>query len=323
MRRRSIVQGAGIVVGASLAAATLGVAPGAAAFSGNPHYYDISNLTPLAQRAAVRLYREGIMNGTAPGKFAPYIRITRAQAVKFVVNALGLPLDGGGAQTYTDVSPASQYFGHIEAAVKANILSGMAASSGDFHPSTPITRVDFAVLATNALGDQSLAQSLQGNTTKYGYLTDLASVPAADLGDVNAMMEAGIVPPYDKTRFAPFVALNREEFAVALMRLDNVLTLRSPASVSLSAAQSATTVGKSDQLSLAVTDENGHALPTSALSAYDVTYAVTSSNSSTATVTSTGAFSASAAGTYTVQVQIDGGRMVHPITATTTIQVNG
>lgn len=323
MQRARFKQTAGLVVGASLLASTLGVGASAFAFSGNPHYYDIAKLTPLAQRAAVTLYQDGIMNGTAPGKFSPYGQITRAQSVKFIVNALRLPLDSTATETYTDVTRFSQYYPYIEAAVKAGILTGMAPASGDFNPSAIITRVDFAVLATNALGDQPLAQSLAHNTTKYGYLRDLGTVPAADLGDVNAMMEVGIVPPYNKVRFAPFNKMNREEFAVAIMRLYNVLAARNLTAAALAAAKPVVGVGQTDQLTVTAQNASGQTFSAGQLSQYTVAYSVTGANSASATVTPNGAFVATAPGTYTVDVSISGNGLTSPVVASTQIQVFG
>jgi len=322
-RRYPFGRVAGVFTGASLLAACLAMGGNALAFSGNPNYYDIGKLTALAQRAANTLYEEGIMNGTGPGEFSPYGTVTRAQAVKFIVNALRLPLASPGSATYADVSPQSQYYPYIEAAVKAGILTGMAASSGDFNPSTPITRADFAVLSTNALGDQALANSLANNTTKYGYLKDLGKVPAGDLGAVNAMMQVGIIPPYDSHLYAPLNRVNREEFAVAIMRLYNVLAAAGAQSVSVAPASGVTAVGQADQLSVTVRNGQGQVLSGAALAPYSITYQVVGSNSGSAGVSSNGSFLASAAGTYTVQVTVSGAGMPHPVTGTAQIQVYG
>lgn len=324
MQRTSYRRAAGAIAGASLLATTLGLGSGVFAFSGNANYYDISKLTPLAQRAAVNLYRQGIMNGTAPGKFSPYIQVTRAQAVKFIVNALRLPkATPSTPATYGDVSNFSQYFPYIEAAVKAGILTGMAPASGDFNPSTPITRADFAVLATNALGDQGLARSLANNTSKYSYLRDLGQVPAGDLGDVNAMMQVGIIPPYDSSRYAPLNKVNREEFAVAIMRLYNVLSAQGQLSASLTPAAAGTGVGQADSLSLTVRNAQGQTLSAAQLSQYTVAYAVTGPNGASATVSPNGTFVATSAGTYTVEVSISGTGLSSPVTAQTVITVYG
>jgi hypothetical protein len=321
-----------------MVAAMLGVGPGALAYSGNPNYTDISSLTPLAQRAIVTLYQDGIMNGTAPGKFSPYLPITRAQAVKFVVNALRLPNDRGASQTFGDVGRHSQYYGRIESAQHHGLLNGMVNGHGDFYPSTPITRVAFATLATNALGDQALAQSLAGNTTKFPKIADLSTLSAAQIGDVDAMMEVGIVPPYNATSFAPTRSMNREEFAVALYRLFNLLQAEhphqprhhhfyavQPAAASLSAAASTTDVNTADQLTLAVTDAHGNAIPSWVLAKYTIAYTVAAANSTTTatdgSVSSSDVFTATAAGAYTVNVSISGGRLPQPITASVTITV--
>lgn len=210
--------------GLMASAVTLGViGVGSGAFAQSaPYYYDISHLTPLAQRAIETLGAKGIMNGTAPAKFAPYGIVTRAQAIKFVVKALGLAKVYPPVASFPDISRYSPYYPYVEAALQANLLVGLWSPGQDLGPSVPISRVDFAVLATNALKDQSLAQSLQ-NSTQYDYLTDLSEVPPAFRGDVDAMMKVGIVPPINTHIYGPFSRLNREEFAVAMYRMYNRL----------------------------------------------------------------------------------------------------
>jgi cytochrome oxidase Cu insertion factor (SCO1/SenC/PrrC family) len=141
---------------------------------------------------------------------------------------------------------------------------------------------------------------------------------------VDAMMEVGIVPPYTATSFAPNLSLNREEFAVALYRLYNVLN-SAPASATLTAAQSSTTVNTPDQLTLTVTDQDGAPISSPDLAAYTVQYSVAAGNSTTTathgTVNSSGQFTATAAGTYTVNASISGGSLSQPVTASVTITV--
>lgn len=320
-RRYTIGRLAGVTISASLLAATVGLGGVAGAFSGNPHYNDLSNLTPLARRAAISLYEEGVMNGTAPGRFSAYGEVTRAQAVKFVVNALHLARHFPAHATFTDVSSQSPYYGWIEAARTAGLLDGWAWS-GTFGPSRAMTRVDLAVLATNALHEQSLAASLATDTSTYGYLRDLRRVPAADLGDVNAMMKEGVVPPVTATAYQAFAPVNRDEFAVAIMRLYghlNPLSGGAIASAALSAANASLTVGTADPLTLTVTDKGSTRTVTG--SPYRLAWSISGGPADGATVNNAGVFKASRPGVYTVRVRVSQGTLPFPVTAHTTVTV--
>lgn len=315
------------LAGGSALVAALGLGPGVAAFGGHsPHYYDIGHVTPLAQRAAVSLYEEGVMNGTAPGKFSPYGVVTRAQAVKFVVKALGLSLAQAWPTSYADVSPRSAYFAYVEAADRAGILNGMAPATGMFDPSTAMSRIDFALLATNALHDGGLAASMAGDRSTYGYLRDLAAIPPADLGAANAMMKVGIVPPLTSRRYAPFARLNREEFAVAMMRLDSAMSgtsgsgTQAAASLSLSAALGTVPVHAPDSLSVVI-DRYGRRTPIPARTPYVLHWAVAGGPAEAGRVDARNAFSATQPGTYTITVVVSGDGLTHALEATTRVRV--
>ncbi len=311
-------------------AGVLGMGSGVFAQSA-PYYYDISHLTPLAKRAIETLGAEGVMNGTAPAKFAPYGIVTRAQAIKFVVKALGLKKIYPAQPSFPDISRFSQYYPYAEAALQGGFLTGLWSAGENLSPSVPISRVDFAVLATNALKDQGLAAQLQ-STTRYNYLTDIGKVPAADRGDVNAMMKVGIVPPIDTHIYGPFSRLNREEFAVAMYRMYNLLkaaqqpppvSQSAPASATLAPAQPSVGVGQADQIQLTVDNAAGQVIPASQLTGYQISYQVTGQNANQGVVSPNGNFVATAAGTYTVTVSISGSGLTQPITAQTTVDVYG
>lgn len=332
MKRNHTRTIASVAATSAMLVSVLGMGTGVFAQSA-PYYYDISHLTPLARRSIETLGAEGIMNGTAPAKFAPYGVVTRAQAIKFVVKALGLKKIFPSQASFPDISNYSQYYPYAEAALQGGFLNGLWSAGEDLGPSVPISRVDFAVLATNALKDQSLAAQLQ-NTTKYNYLADISKVPTADRGDVNAMMQVGIIPPIDTHTYGPFSRLNREEFAVAMYRMYNVLkggqppattpvSQTTPATATLAPATASTAVGQADQVQLTVDNASGQVIPTSQLTGYQVTFAVVGPNGSQGVVSPNGNFVATTPGAYTVSVTISGPSLTQPITAQTTVNVYG
>ena len=289
------------------------------------HYRDIAHLTALARRAINTVGADGVMTGTAPGKFDPSGPVTRAQAVKFAVNLADLNLEFPRTATFEDISKHSHYYPYVETAYTDGLLRGMsdATSHGKFDPSTPITRADLAVLLTNALGQQSLAQSLASDTTLFPKLTDLGTVPSGDLGAVNAMMKLGVVPPLTATAFRPAGHVNREQMAVALYRGLLHMKAASPASLTVKAAQADVAVGTADPLTVGAAAADGVALTSAQLAQYSIRYSVTGVNAASATVTGAGVFSATASGAYTVRVALSGGNLTSPLTATTTIDVYG
>jgi hypothetical protein len=313
----------GMIAGASMLAATLGI--GSAAFAASPTYYDIYDLTTLAQTAANGLFRLGIMNGTAQGEFSPEGVVTRAQAVKFVVNLVGVPLLYPKEPSYNDVGMGSQYYPYIETALADGYLAGVAGSSGHFDPSAPVTRIQLSVLLINALSDQDLAQSLANNTSLFR-LTDVARVPAGELGYANAAIKLGLVPPFYATRagavFSPNGQVNREEMAVALWRAYGELKASAPASASLATNPASVGVDQAATLAVRVENKKGQVLTASQLGIYFVSYSLTAGNPS-ATVSPDGLFVGHAPGTYTVQAAISGGLLTTPVTATRTVVVYG
>ena len=314
----------GAIAGISMLATTLGI--GSAAFAASPTYYDIYDLTTLAQTAANGLFQAGIMNGTAPGKFSPDGVVTRAQAVKFVVNLSGVHLEYPKTPSYSDVSASSQYYAYIETALQDGFLTGYAGSSGAFDPSTPVTRVQLAILTINAMGDQSVAQSMATDSTTYfgtGKLKDLAKVPSGDLGYANAGMKLGFVPPLNGSLYFPNGKVNREQLAVGLWRAYEALQASAPASAAITATPMTVGVGQASTLTTVVKNKAGTTLTAAQLAGYTLTYSVTGTNASSATVSSNGIFVATASGNYTVGVSISGGLLSAPVTATGTVGVYG
>jgi hypothetical protein len=261
---------------------------------------EFRNLTPQARAAAVLLCDQGVLTGTAPDVFSPYLAVTRAQAAKFVVRALGASLVQGRAQAYPDVSPSSPYYAFVQTASALGILP-FAPSGGDFQPTRAIARQEFAAMAVDALGHQVQARSLAGAATHF---RDDAAIAPAYRGDVNEALRLGLVPPLDAALYAPGAALNRVELALGLERLMADVQAARPASLSLAAAQSTVGVGAVDLLVPTVVNRFGHTLAFSSLAAAgdDLVFRVEPSRGANVTVTSagTGTFVATAAGSYDV-----------------------
>lgn len=262
-------------------------------------------------RSAVR--RLGLMapegNQTAP--------VTRGAAVAGVIAVLGLPTNTATMPTYTDVSTAASDFGAIEAAVQAGLMADWAPTSGTFDPSAPISRVRFAVLATNAMGLATKATGLIGDVTTFRQLKDLGAA-GYDLGDANVALEEGVVPPIDSTRWAPRADMTQETLAVALYRL--YLALDVPAAANITPAATNVLANATDGVTLSATNRLGQPLSAAALARYAPTYTVTGSNASSGQVAAD-AFSAVSPGPYTVTAELTGPFLKAPVLAEVRLQV--
>lgn len=240
--------------------------------------------------------------------------VTRAEAVQAVVAVAGLAPEPAAPATYQDVSPTVTpvSFGAIEAAVTARLMAGWASTSGNFDPNAPMSRVDLAILATDALGFGAKAATLAGSQTLYPALTDLAAV-GADLGFANAMLETGVVPPVSAVRYMPGAPVTPVELAVALDRLWRLVDV--PATATLTGTVPSPTVGVADPLSLVVTDRLGNPIPARNAGRYPVVYAQSGGG------VTDGAFLARTAGTYEVSAQIEGPLLPSALAATASITV--
>jgi hypothetical protein len=68
-----------------------------------------------------------VISGYADGAFRPYNETTRAQMIKIVVNAFGVPShQPSNGKTFADVPPTHPFFSYIEAAANGDIINGYA-----------------------------------------------------------------------------------------------------------------------------------------------------------------------------------------------------
>jgi hypothetical protein len=129
----------------------------------------------------------GVVSGYADGTFRPYNQTTRSQMVKIVVLGFNVPgYAPPNTNTFADVPPANPFFGVVEAAAHANIVSGYACGSpGEpcdgqnrpyFRPFANVTRGQLSKIVVVAAGWTTInppAQSFQDvfpNTAFYTFV---------------------------------------------------------------------------------------------------------------------------------------------------------
>lgn len=165
-----------------------------------------------AKDAIVNLQRAGIVDGEGAGEFFPKRVITRAEASKFIVLALGLEQDQTSVQAFKDVPKDSWYAGFVGALVKAGIIQGTSATT--FSPQDQVTREQLAVLFIRALGLHT--QSV--NEKDYKAISDWSSVTEWAKSSIQIALHIGFIKGIDNgngtIRFEPKEAAERQAIAL-------------------------------------------------------------------------------------------------------------
>lgn len=87
----------------------------------------------------------GIISGYADGTFLPNSKVNRAEALKIVLEASGLSIDGAATSPFTDVVAGVWYAKYVNYAYAQGIISGKSATL--FAPEDNITRAEMAKVA--------------------------------------------------------------------------------------------------------------------------------------------------------------------------------
>ena len=120
-----------------------------------------SDVTGLACEEAVNVLTGlGVINGYEDGTFRPERTITRAEAVKVIIAALGLPVTEGNSYStpFADVSSNAWYAGYVQYAYTLGITEGTSATT--FSPNANVTYDQMVTFVVRALGYTE--DSLQG-----------------------------------------------------------------------------------------------------------------------------------------------------------------
>ncbi|NJJ40666.1 S-layer homology domain-containing protein [Paenibacillus apii] len=163
-----------------------------------------------AQKEIYRLKDEQLVGGYNDGTFRPDNPITRAEAVKIIVQAsqLDIDLNDGVPQAISDVTPAYWAYSYIEAAKKSNLITGYL--DGSFRPGETLTRADSAVLLARAFDLNS-----QG-ANDAALVSDVGNHWAAS--SIDKLLTNGIAVGDENGKFQPSKKVTRSEFAALLAR---------------------------------------------------------------------------------------------------------
>lgn len=180
-----------------------------------------------AGRRISRLAARGIANGAEPGRFVPDAPVTRAQAAKLLLAALGR--EGAARELSGAATPFFDLRGHWAAgyAAAANEI-GLFSGYGDrsFRPDQPITRAELAVVTVRSLRVSGLTPPALPTAVlpsvyqaRLPGFADRQAIPAWAAGEVAEAGSRGLIQGFPDGSFRPAALASRAEMAVLVSRL--------------------------------------------------------------------------------------------------------
>jgi hypothetical protein len=180
-----------------------------------PLFSDVS-ATYWGYNAISSLSSKGIVSGYPDRTFKPEASITRAEFATMLVKALGLNTSGTTG-TFTDVTADAWYYGTVNAAASASLVSGMGDNL--FAPNTLITREQMAVMVTKALGNK--APTTDG--TELNAFSDKSAVSSWAVSGMEEAVKSSIVSGMTPSTIAPQADATRAQAAEMIYNLLPVL----------------------------------------------------------------------------------------------------
>ncbi|WP_438433453.1 S-layer homology domain-containing protein [Gorillibacterium sp. sgz500922] len=156
------------------------------------------------------LQKEGILNGTNGGKFAPQAALTYDQGIHLLVKGLELNIDN---IRFIKEPKASDYFKKVSdsAWYSQDFIIGQfnLGLPQDIDPRGTITREQFAVLLSNAINQKGTFPVI----ALYNFLADEGSVNQEASGSIQFLLNTKIAKLNAKNEFRPKAAITRSEAA--------------------------------------------------------------------------------------------------------------
>ncbi len=175
----------------------------------NKNTFDDIKSVPWAEEAITALADKGILDGKGNGSFAPMDNVTREEAIKILVIALGLKTEPVNTESlFNDVAPSDWSAKYIMTARQAGLAEGM--DNGMFMPRSNITRQDFAILVYRAAGLSGINMPAVNEQAEFADSADISPYAAEA---VNAMHRAGLINGAGNGMFMPNARCTRAEAA--------------------------------------------------------------------------------------------------------------
>jgi hypothetical protein len=162
------------------------------------------------------LCQKDMIKGYPGGIFSPENSITRAEFTKLIVKAAGLGEVKPPEPTFVDVKPGDWYYGYVEAAAGAGLVTG--TETREFLPNEKITREQLAVILVRGMHREAAAQADADPKTEFA---DDREIALWARGSVFDAVQEGLVSGYPDNTFRPQNSATRSEACAMVSRYLN------------------------------------------------------------------------------------------------------
>ncbi len=121
-----------------------------------PDFTDVSRIY-WAYSYIETMFAHGIISGYSDGRFQPNRQVNRAELVRMVVKASGVPSYTGASTDYSDVPSSYWAYGYIKTATHYQWVVGFP--NGNFVPNAPASRGEFSKILSLSLNSLLAATS--------------------------------------------------------------------------------------------------------------------------------------------------------------------
>ncbi|MCK5460465.1 Ig-like domain-containing protein [Candidatus Gracilibacteria bacterium] len=158
--------------------------------------------------------RRGVVQGKKEGQYEPDSGLSRAELMKIVINAFGIPLDEVNVKPFPDVSLQKWYTPFISTAKKYGIINGYP--NGFFKPNNPISRVEALKVIINTAGQKMESEGLNNpffDIPENAWYTSY----------VKFANRRGLLDPVRKGHFLPAKTITRGEISKVIVKLWRIM----------------------------------------------------------------------------------------------------
>lgn len=159
-----------------------------------------------------------VVKGISDTLFAPDQHVTRAQFAAMLARSAGVEESKPTRETFIDVSPSSWYYGAIEGAFRAGLVSGY--EDGTFRPDARVSRQEMAAMLTRALklmGRETAITDADAQAVLFKF-ADSGKIASWAVPAVAYCVKTELLNGRAETLFAPDGTGTRAEAAVMMKR---------------------------------------------------------------------------------------------------------